>query len=303
VHGLLLGTAAGGGFPQWNCWCACCRTVRQDPAAALRRTQSSAAISADGRRWFLLNASPDVRDQLGHLPLADESATIRHVPFEGVLVTDAELDHSLGLALLREASHLPLYTTAAIRAILQSDSKILAVTRAFAEVPVTELAPGVPVALRYRDGTLSGLVVEAFLVAAGPPRFAPAATEGHTVGLLLRDEQHGRSCVFAPGCGALTRGMLQQFAQADIVLFDGTFWTDRELIDLGIGTRTAREMDHLPVSGPGGSLELLAALPCRHRIYTHINNTNPMLLERSAERDAVTQAGLTVGFDGLSISL
>jgi pyrroloquinoline quinone biosynthesis protein B len=97
--------------------------------------------------------------------------------------------------------------------------------------------------------------------------------------------------------------MLQQFAQADIVLFDGTFWTDRELIDLGIGTRTAREMDHLPVSGPGGSLELLAALPCRHRIYTHINNTNPMLLERSAERDAVTQAGLTVGFDGLSISL
>lgn len=298
-----MGTAAGGGFPQWNCWCPGCRSARIDPAAALRRTQSSAAISLDGRRWFLLNASPDVREQLGRLPSPGAPDGLRHVPIEGVLVTDAELDHSLGIALLREARRLPLFTTASIRSILEADSRILTVTRAFSEVPLTELPLDDPLALTHADGSPSGLVVEAFAVAASPPRFAPAAAAGHTVGLVLRDAARGHACAFVPGCGALTPALLERFAAVDILLFDGTFWTDGELIDLGIGTRTAREMDHLPISGPGGSLEQLAALPCRHRVYTHINNTNPILLERSAERAAVGGAGITVGFDGLAISL
>jgi len=225
------------------------------------------------------------------------------VPIEGVLLTDAELDHTLGIVLLREARHLPLYTTAAIASVLDHDSRILPVTRAFADVPLTELPLETPVELRDRDGSSSGLVVEAFAVPAGPPQFAPRAATGHTIGLLLRDRERKHLCAFVPGCGDLDPSLLARLAQADILLFDGTFWSDRELLDLGISTRTAREMDHLPVGGPDGSLERLATLPCQHRVYTHINNTNPLLLEHSAERLAVTNTGFTVGYDGLSISL
>ena len=299
---ILLGTAAGGGFPQWNCSCPCCCVARDDPSAAWPRTQSSAAVSADGRRWFLLNASPDVREQLRRLPVGDGSAGLRSLPVEGVLITDAEIDHSLGIVLLREGQRLPLYVTSATASILDQDSRILPVTRAFAEVPLTELPLGVPVPLRYGDGSSSGLLVEAFAVPADAPRFASVAAEGHTVGLFIREQESGRACAFVPGCGDLDRSMLERLAQAEVLLFDGTFWADREMIDLGIGDRSAREMDHLPIGGPGGSLEQLANLGCQHRVYTHINNTNPVLLEHSPERAAVTEAGLTVGFDGLRIT-
>jgi pyrroloquinoline quinone biosynthesis protein B len=312
VHILLLGSAAGGGFPQWNCWCVCCRTARADPDAARPRTQSSVAISSDGRRWFLLNASPDVREQLGRIPRAAGGSTVeagsgsspvRHVPIEGVLLTDAELDHSLGVVLLREAKCLPLFATSATRSVLERDSRLLPVTRAFADVPFTELVLDQPLRLRHADGSLSDLSVEAFAVPAGPPQFAPDATLGHTVGLLIGDERSGRTCAFVPGCGDLTPPLLQRLARVDVLLFDGTFWDDQELSALGISSRTAREMDHLPISGPGGSLERIATLPCRHRVYTHINNTNPVLLERSPERKAVVRAGLIVGYDDLYITL
>ena len=135
MHVLLLGSAAGGGFPQWNCWCPCCRVARTNPSAAQPRTQSSAAISGDGCRWFLLNASPDVREQLRWVRTEDTPLTIRHVPIEGVLVTDAEIDHTLGMVLLREARHLPVYATRAVQSILESDSRLLPMTRAFGEVP------------------------------------------------------------------------------------------------------------------------------------------------------------------------
>ena len=302
VHVILLGTAAGGGFPQWNCWCPSCLVARRNPSSARHRSQSSAAISVDGQRWFLLNASPDVRDQLARLPPA-LSVEIRHVPIDGVLLTDAELDHTLGFVLLREARHLPLYTTAAIRTILECDSRILPVTRAFAEVPVTELLLETPLVLHYRDGSSSGLSAEAFAVPAGPPRFARSHDVGHTVGMIFRDEDGGSTCAFVPACGHLDAALLDRLAGTDLLLFDGTFWTDNELIALGIGDRTARQMDHLPVSGPDGSLEQLGKLPCRHRVYTHINNTNPMLVENSPERALVEQAGLMVGVDGLQFHL
>jgi pyrroloquinoline quinone biosynthesis protein B len=298
-----MGTAAGGGFPQWNCRCRCCQTARTDPQAAWPRTQSSVAVSSDGAHWFLLNASPDVREQLGRLPSNGASPAIRHVPIEGVVLTDAELDHSLGIVLLREARYLPLYATAAIQAVLERDSHILPVARAFADMPCTELSLDVPVELVRRDGMGSGLWVEAFSVPADPPRFAPTAPAGHTVGLAVREHATGRTCMFLPGCGDLTAALLERITAADVLLFDGTFWTDDEPIALTISTRTARAMDHLPISGPGGSLEQLRALPCRYRLYTHINNTNPILIERSPERAEVLQAGLIVGYDGLRMTV
>jgi pyrroloquinoline quinone biosynthesis protein B len=296
---ILLGTAAGGGFPQWNCWCPTCRAGRSDPRRAHPRSQSSAAVSSDGERWFLLNASPDVRNQLACIP-GTIPPGIREVPIEGIAVTDAELDHTFGIVLLREARQLQLYATAAVKSILERDSRILPVTQAFAAVEVTELLPGRRIPLQYRAGEPSGITVEPFVVPAGPPRFAPAAEPGHTVGLILQDETTGGSCAYVPGCGDLDQALLQRFSATDLLLFDGTFWKDDELIELEIGDRSAREMDHLPVSGPDGSLVRLADLPGPRKVYTHINNTNPMLLEDSPQRATVERAGLTVGSDGMS---
>lgn len=299
MHVVLLGTAAGGGFPQWNCWCPTCRTARAEPHRAVPRSQSSVAISADGERWFLLNASPDVRDQLSCLPGPVRSG-VRHVAVAGIALTDAELDHSLGIVLLREARSLRLYTTEPVRSILERDSRILPVTRAFAQVSVTRLSLDRRTPFQYDDGVPSGLWVEAFAVPAGPPRFASTAEPGHTVGLRIEDAATGRSCTYVPGCGELDEPLLDRLAQVDLVLFDGTFWTDDELTGLGISERKAREMDHLPVSGVDGSLSQLARLSGPRKVYTHINNTNPMLLEDSEQRAAVEQAGLIVGTDGMS---
>ena len=259
-------------------------------------------MSADGARWFLLNASPDVRDQLRRLPSPVPDG-VRHVPVEGIVLTDAELDHTVGIVLLREARRLQVAATGAVRRILEEDSRILAVTRAFADVCVHELQPGRTLGLGYGDGTPSGLGVTCFPVPAGPPRFASEERHGHTVGLIVHDEGTGGSCAFVPGCGGLDDELLARLGAADLVLFDGTFWTEDELIGLGIGERTARQMDHLPIGGPGGSLERLRRLPSRHRVYTHINNTNPMLLEDSPERACVEEAGLRVGADGMRFTL
>jgi pyrroloquinoline quinone biosynthesis protein B len=298
VHVLLLGSAAGGGFPQWNCWCRGCETARNRPHEAWPRTQSSAAVSGDGRRWFLLNASPDVRQQLTRLVPNGPPPTVRYTPVEAVVLTDAEIDHSLGIVLLREARRLPLYVTTGIRTVLARDSRFLPLVSAFAEVPVTELPLDAEVPLRCRDGAESGLSAEAFLVPGHPPRFAAGAVDGHTVGLLLRDVATGGRCAFVPGCGALTPPLVARLATANVLLFDGTFWVDEEPVSAGIGARTALDMGHVPIAGRGGSLEELARLPCQHRVYTHINNTNPVLVEQSRERARVQQAGLTVGFDG-----
>lgn len=299
---ILLGTAAGGGFPQWNCWCPPCRVARTDPRRAQPRTQSAAALSADGERWFLLNASPDVHAQLGRLPRR-APAGMRHAPVEGVVLTDAELDHTLGLVLLREARFLQVAATRSVRSILENDSALLRVTRAFAEVRSVDLPVDRAVPLAYRDGCPSGLSVTAFLVPAGPPRFAAEGQAGHTIGLLIGDEATGGTCAFVPGCGELDESLVARLGAAELVLFDGTFWSEGELIGLGISDRTARQMDHLPISGPGGSLEHLAELPSRQRVYTHINNTNPMLIEDSPERALVERRGVVVGEDGMRFSL
>jgi pyrroloquinoline quinone biosynthesis protein B len=298
---VLLGTAAGGGFPQWNCWCPTCRVARADPVRAHPRTQSSAAISSDGQRWFLLNASPDVHRQVARLNGVVPPG-MRHVPVEGIVPTDAELDHTLGVALLREARELQLYATGAVLEVLAEDSRLLPVTEAFARVAITELPLERPVPLRYRDGRAAGISVTAFQVRGDPPRFARRERPGHTTGLLL-EEDRGARVAFVPGCGDLDAELLARLAKVDVLLFDGTFWTDRELVDLGISDRTARQMDHMPVSGPDGSLAALKDLPCRHRVYTHINNSNPMLLEDSPERIEVEAAGLVVGDDGMRFSL
>ncbi len=302
MHVILLGTAAGGGFPQWNCWCPTCRLAREHPSRARPRTQSSIAFSADGVRWFLGNASPDVREQIATLPHADAEG-VRHVPIEGIVLTDAELDHTLGVTLLREGRLLQVIATAAVMHTIAEDSRVLPVTEAFATVITAEVDLGDPMPLAYRDGSASGLTIEMKAVRGDPPRFARREEVGHTVAAFIRDTTTGKECAFVPGCGGLGPKLLARLEQAELLLFDGTFWTNDELARLGISDRPALSMGHVPVSGAEGSLAALGQLSCRTTVYTHINNTNPMLIEGSRERAAVEGAGIAVGMDGMRFEL
>jgi pyrroloquinoline quinone biosynthesis protein B len=302
MHVILLGTAAGGGFPQWNCWCPTCRIAREDPHRARPRSQSSIAFSADGVRWFLGNASPDVRDQLALLPHAPVKG-VRQVPVEGIVLTDAELDHTLGVTLLREGRLLQLIATPAVFRTIAEDSRVLPVTQAFATVQTTETALGETTPLDYRDGSPSGLTIEMRAVRGDAPRFARKEEVGHTVAAFITDSASGRSFAFVPGCGGLGPKLLSRLDEVDLLLFDGTFWTEDELIRLDISTRPASSMGHLPISGPEGSLALLSELSCAQKVYTHINNTNPMLIEWSPEHAAVEAAGMIVGMDGMRFEI
>lgn len=302
MHVILLGTAAGGGFPQWNCWCPTCRIARDDPARARPRTQSSIAFSADGERWFLGNASPDVREQIARLPHAKVTG-VRHVPVEGIVLTDAELDHTLGVTLLREGRLLQIMATSAVVHTIAEDSRVLPVTQAFAAVNVVEIDLGDVVPLDYRDGSASGLTLEMKAVRGDPPRFARQEEVGHTAGLFVRDTRSGKSFAFVPGCGGLGPKLLARLNEVDLLLFDGTFWTNDELDRLDISDRPALSMGHVPISGAEGSLASLSQLSCRLKVYTHINNTNPMLVESSPERAAVEAAGMIVGMDGMRFEI
>jgi pyrroloquinoline quinone biosynthesis protein B len=303
---ILLGTAAGGGYPQWNCYCPVCRVARDTPSRARARSQSSVAVSADGLRWFLLNASPDVRDQLknitSRLPQPGPN-TVRSVPFEAVILTDAELDHTLGVTLLREARHLRLYATRAVETTLEQDSRIIPVTRAFAKVDVHHLALDKEIPLLDREGTPAGLTVRAFAVPGDAPRFAATERDGQVVGLIIRDPASTGTLAFLPGCADLDARLRAILEPANLILFDGTFWTDDELVTLGISPSTARQMGHQPVSGPTGSLNALQNFPLARRVYTHINNSNPILIEDSPERRTVTDGGIIVGADGAEFLL
>jgi len=297
----VLGSAAGGGFPQWNCACSGCRAVRDGSRRTRPRTQSSIAVSSDSRRWFLLNASPDVHAQLESFPALHPSSGPdgnRLVPLQAVLLTDAELDHTLGLLLLREAPGLVVHATAATRETLYTGTGLLRALEAYCRVEWQPVVPGADVVLA------DGLSYRAFDVpTTKKDRFGSANGEGRVVGYRLTDERSGRALVHLPAVQELTPSVLDQLENCSCLLVDGTCWTDDELIRLGLAGRTAREMGHLPISGPGGSLEQLAPLPIERRIYVHLNNTNPILLEDSLERRVVEEHGMEVAVDGLELRL
>jgi pyrroloquinoline quinone biosynthesis protein B len=293
----VLGSAAGGGFPQWNCACPCCRAVRDGSRPARPRTQSSVAVSPDRRRWFLLNASPDVHAQIEAFP-ALHPADGRAVPLEAVLLTDAELDHTLGLLLLREAGGLVVHATEATRDTLYEGTGLLRTLEAYCPVTWRPVGPGVDVPLG------GGLSYRAFDVPTTKrARFGAGNEKGRVVGIRLTDERSGRVLVYLPAVQALTGDVREQLDGCACLLLDGTCWSDDELIRLGVGTRTAREMGHLPIGGPAGSLEQLAPLAVERTVYVHLNNTNPVLVEDAPERRLVEQHGREIAVDGLELQL
>ncbi len=301
----LLGTAAGGAFPQWNCNCRNCRWVRQAAGRPGARTQSCVAISSDGSRWFLVNAPPDIRFQLEAFPpLWPPPDVVRGTAIAGVLLSSADLDHTLGLFNLRESGPLSVHATAAVRQTLVQGLNIDAVLSSYHGIewrePPEKLSP-----LRYLDGPASGIEYAAFGVVGRPPRYgrenAPEA--GNVVGYRFVDAATGGRLVVIPGLAVYDDLVAAEIENADIVLLDGTFFDDDEMSRSGTGTATAAEMGHLAVGGPAGSLARIAPLNQITRVYMHINNTNPMLMEDSPERAAVLAAGVRIGFDGMGLSL
>jgi pyrroloquinoline quinone biosynthesis protein B len=291
----VLGSAAGGGSPQWNCGCPVCAAVRS--GAGSPRTQSSVAVSADNKRWFLINASPDVRTQIEAFPGLHPHDD-RSTPLEAVLLTDAELDHTLGLLLLREARALRLYATPAVHKTLCDGSGVLRTLERYCPVEWRAMVPGADFALA------DGLTCRAFDVPTTKrARFGVGVDHGRVVGYRLTDQRSGGTLVYLPGVQSLTPELRAEIEGCDCLLIDGTCWRDDELVRLGLAGKTSREMGHLPIEGPDGSLAQLRSLGVGRTIFVHMNNTNPILLEDAPERRIVEDSGMQVAMDGLEVEV
>ncbi len=299
---IILGSAAGGGLPQWNCGCRNCQEAR---LSGTGRTQSSVAVSADGARWVLLNASPDLRIQVASRPeLWPRGA--RGTPISAAVCTDGEIDHTLGLLLLREATtKLAVYAPLGVAGLLDREWPLFRILSAYAGLEPRTLPDGQAIALADAAGKQLGIACTAVPVARRPPRYArQAAAATYDVGLRLTDERTGGTLAYVPAAGAVDDAVRSIAAGAGLLLFDGTFWSDDELAEAG-GTDapSAREMGHLPVGGPEGSMQLLPRAGAQRTVLVHINNTNPMLGRSSAQRAEVEAAGLQVGEDGMEFEL
>ncbi|MGH2945148.1 MAG: pyrroloquinoline quinone biosynthesis protein PqqB [Solirubrobacteraceae bacterium] len=294
----VLGSAAGGGFPQWNCHCGVCEAARAG-VRARPRTQSSLAIRGDDGPWFLVNASPDLRQQLETLNPRRVDG-VRAPPIAGVLLTDAEIDHTAGLLLLREsATPVRIFGDAGVERALRDWYPVLPMLERYCGAEWQTLEPGRTQPL---DG--SSLAVEPFAAGGDAPRYHGGSdVELEASGFVFRDRTTGGVVTYVPGLARLDHGVVTRFAASDLVLVDGTFWRDDELARLGISDRSARDMGHVPLSGPGGALEMLAGLERTRKALVHINNTNPILLEDSPEREEVVRAGVEVAYDGLEVEL
>jgi pyrroloquinoline quinone biosynthesis protein B len=294
----ILGSGAGGGVPQWNCACENCMLARSGDARVSPRTQDSIAIGVEGAPFLLVNASPDVLRQIERFsPLWPRRP--RHTPIGAIALTNGDLDHVLGLFSLRESQPLRVLATRAVRAGLVEDNAIMrTLARTADQVTWTELELGAEVRLDELRLGVTALPVPGKLPVHLVGRRAPSAEDN--VALRVRDLAAGQTIVIATAVGVLD-GVDAILEGADAVLFDGTFFREDELVAQGLGSAHARDMAHAPVGGGGGSLARLEGLRARRRIYTHVNNTNPMLREGSVERAAVEAAGWEVAFDGMEV--
>ncbi|HXF30063.1 MAG TPA: pyrroloquinoline quinone biosynthesis protein PqqB [Solirubrobacterales bacterium] len=295
MRARIIGSAAGGGFPQWNCDCPVCAGAREGRATP--RTQSSIVIRSGEDPWYLVNASPDLLRQLAELP-TDRSAGMRSNPIAGVVLTDGEIDHTAGLLLLRESSApLRVYSTVEVREALTSEYPLLTMLERYCGIDWRPLEPGVATPL---EGTT--LSVETFPTGGDAPLYMGGEPGPAAIGLTVRDSATDGTLVYVPAIEALDETVTARLAAADTVLADGTFFRHDDLVALGLGERDSWAMGHAPLSGEGGTLEALAALEAEVALV-HINNTNPILLEDSPERSMVEGAGLVISEDGMEFEL
>ena len=305
---VVLGAAAGGGVPQWNCGCPVCLQARTEHPE-LRSTQASIAVSADGDHWFLINASPDLRQQLIATPqLHPKPGKLRHSPISGVILTNGEIDAVAGLLSMREGWPFTIYAHERVLAILKANSifnvlNAKNVRRQPIEVNET-FEPALP------DGSPSGIEILPFAVSGksawyleGQVHPAGDVGTGDTLGLRISDRASGKYLYFIAACAGVTDDLKSRLAGAPLVFFDGTVWRDDELITAGLGNKTGQSMGHIAMSGDHGAIEALAGLDIGRKIFLHINNSNPVLLRDSAERKMAERAGWQIPADGTEITL
>lgn len=296
---IVLGSAAGGGVPQWNCRCRICSLAWAGDPRVAPRTQSSIAVSADGGSFVLVNASPDLRAQIQATPRLQPQRPGRHTPITAVVLTNGDVDHIAGLLTLREKQPLTVFASPEILAILDDNPVFDVLDPALVER--RPLAIGVPTAVG------SGVVVEAYEVPGKVPLYLEGdavevgTLSGATIGLAISGA--GRTAHYVPGCARVTDDLKRRIRGGDALLFDGTVYEDDEMIVAGVGTKTGGRMGHLAMSGPEGSIAGLADLAVGARVFIHINNTNPALIEGSPERRAVEAGGWQVAHDGFALAL
>jgi pyrroloquinoline quinone biosynthesis protein B len=294
---VVLGAAAGGGFPQWNCGCHLCSLVRAGDPRVRAATQASVAVSGDGESWLVVGASPDLRQQILQTPCLWPHTAGRHSPITGVLLIGGDIDAIAGLLVLRERQPLTVYAPAGLLDVLAANSVFDVLDPAM--VRRVEIRPMEPFTCGG-DLTVTLLPMPGKIPLYLEDRASVEAEAAPTYAALL--EAGGRKVIVAPGCANITEAVRAQLRQADVLFFDGTLFTDDEMIAAGLGVKTGRRMGHTPLSGPDGTLARLADLPGR-RILLHINNTNPILLSDSPERRTVEAAGFEVAYDGMEIQL
>jgi pyrroloquinoline quinone biosynthesis protein B len=305
---VILGAAAGGGVPQWNCGCPVCRAARAD-RPELQSTQASIAISADDEHWFLINASPDLRQQLIATPrLHPKSGSLRHSPIAGVILTNSEVDAVAGLLSMREGSPFAVYAHDRVLAVLKANSifNVLNEKNVRREpIRIDEaFEPALP------DGAKSDIEILPFIVPGKGAWYLegkvhPAGDDGagDTLGLRIADKATGKYFFFLAACADVTDDLKRRLTGAPLVFFDGTVWRDDELIAAGLGNKTGKDMGHISMSGENGAIAALADLGIDRRIFLHINNSNPALMRDSAERKAAERAGWQIPADGMELTL
>lgn len=299
----VLGSAAGGGFPQWNCNCSNCAGFRNGTLRARARTQSSLAVAGSGEAWALVNASPDITAQLKANPFMQPGRAVRDCAIAAIVLVDAQIDHTTGLYMLRESARpWPLWCTDSAYADLTRGNPILQVLSCYCGVDRhrIELGGG-----GFTIDAVPNVHWRALPVASKPAPYSPnrqSPLPGDNVALVITDEVSGQAVLYAPGLGAMDENVWHSMQSVSCVLVDGTFWSDDEMLRAGISHKRARDIGHLPQSGRGGMLEWLQRLsPATRKILIHVNNTNPILDEDSPERAELTRRGIEVAWDGMEI--
>ena len=307
----IIGSAAGGGFPQWNCNGPQCQAVRRGDPAFTRRTQSSIAVSTNGRYWALFNASPDMREQIAATPELQPAAdgAARHSPIKVVVVTNADVDHIAGLLTLREKEPFALYGSNPVLKTIAANPIFGALDADLVSRHVLPL--GREIALKGPRGEL-GITVEAFAVPGKIPLYLEVPDQnpetflsqsGDVIGLRIAAQDASSAFHYIPGCGWVDDRLRTRLDGSELLLFDGTLFTDTEMLDQGLGEKTGHRMGHLPLSGPDGAVAQLAGTAIARRVFIHMNNSNPILNDASEERAIVEEAGWEVSFDGMEITL
>jgi len=305
---IVLGTAAGGGLPQWNCGCDNCNRARRDPN--LQMTQCSIAVSADGDHWYLINASPDIRHQIVATPqLHPRPGKLRDSPIAGVILTNGEIDAIAGLLTLREGSPFAIHAHQAVLDTLKANSIFNVLTAE--RVKRHAITGGQAFKPMLPDGSASGLEItpfkvpgkEALYLESDASSLAAARDEGGTLGLKIRHVAEDKAFFFIPACAEVTPELKAMLAGALLVFFDGTLWRDDELIEAGLSRKTGQRMGHVSMSGDNGAMAALSALDIGQKIFLHINNSNPALRDQSSERRNAEQAGWHIPRDGMEFHL